>query len=58
MKIPNYESYGAKMKTLIHKCVGIPICVGFAPSKALAKVANKIAKKFPDRTQGVYVIDT
>jgi DNA polymerase V len=46
------------MKTLIHKCVGIPICVGFAPSKALAKVANKIAKKFPDRTQGVYVIDT
>jgi DNA polymerase V len=58
MKIPNYESYGAKMKTLIHKCVGIPICVGFAPSKALAKVANKIAKKFPYRTQGVYVIDT
>lgn len=58
MKIANYESYGAKMKTLIHKCVGIPICVGFAPSKALAKVANKIAKKFPDRTQGIYVIDT
>ncbi len=58
MKIPDYESYGAEIKKLIHKCVGIPICVGFAPSKALAKVANKIAKKFPDRTQGIYVIDT
>jgi DNA polymerase V len=45
MKIPDYESYGAEIKKLIHKCVGIPICVGFAPSKALAKVANKIAKK-------------
>ena len=58
MKIASYESYGAEMKNLIHKCVGIPICVGFAPSKALTKVANKIAKKFPDRTQGIYVIDT
>jgi DNA polymerase V len=27
-------------------------------TKALSKVANKIAKKFQDRTQGVYVIDS
>lgn len=58
MKIPDYISYGNEIKITIQKCVGIPICVGFAPSKALAKVANKIAKKFPYRTQGVYVIDT
>jgi DNA polymerase V len=32
--------------------------VGFAPTKALSKVANKIAKKFQERTQGVYVIDS
>ena len=57
MKIVSFETHGTEIKALIHKCVGIPICVGFAPSKALAKVANKIAKKFPDRTQGVYVID-
>jgi DNA polymerase V len=30
---------------------------GFAPTKALAKVANKITKKFPERTQNYYVID-
>ncbi|KLT67640.1 SOS mutagenesis and repair protein UmuC, partial [Flavobacterium sp. ABG] len=38
--------------------VGIPVCIGFAPTKALSKVANKIAKKFQDRTHGVYVIDS
>lgn len=58
LNISDFLVCGTEMKTLIHKCVGIPICVGFAPSKALAKVANKIAKKFPERTQGVYVIDT
>jgi DNA polymerase V len=38
--------------------VGIPISIGFAPTKALAKVANKIAKKYPERTQNYYIIDT
>jgi DNA polymerase V len=46
------------MKSRIQKWVGIPVCVGFAPTKALAKVANKIAKKFQERTSGVYTIDT
>lgn len=58
LDISNYHDYGLQMKNRIHKWVGIPTCVGFAPTKALSKVANKIAKKFQDRTQGVYVIDT
>ena len=37
---------------------GIPISVGLAPTKALAKIANKIAKKFADRTSSVYAIDS
>jgi DNA polymerase V len=36
----------------------MPICVGIAPTKTLAKAANRIAKKFQDKTQGVYVMDT
>jgi len=40
------------------KWLSIPVSVGFAPTKALSKVANKIARKFPERTQGSYVIDT
>src|SRR5690606_16540502 len=31
---------------------------GVAPTKALTKVANKIARKFPKETGGVYVIDS
>lgn len=57
-KFFDYTSIGLDMKKKVGKCVGIPISVGFAPTKALAKVANKIAKKFPERTNGVYIIDS
>ncbi|MFY8180144.1 MAG: Y-family DNA polymerase [Flavobacterium sp.] len=58
MSISDYHDYGIQMKKRVQKWVGIPVCVGFAPTKALSKVANRIAKKFQDRTQGIYVIDT
>lgn len=54
----NLEEYGKEIQKTVTKSTGIPISVGFAPTKALAKVANKIAKKFPERTKSVYVIDT
>ena len=56
----NYDlnSYGGSIRKRILKWTGIPTCVGIAPTKALAKVANKIARKFPKETGGVYVIDT
>lgn len=50
--------YGLKIQRTVTKGTGIPISVGFAPTKALAKVANKIAKKYPKRTKSVYVIDS
>lgn len=40
----------------IYRCTGIPTCVGIAPSKALAKLANRIAKKYP-QCHGVHLID-
>jgi DNA polymerase V len=58
MDISDFHEYGIQMKTRVQKWVGIPVCVGFAPTKALSKVANRIAKKFQERTQGIYVIDT
>lgn len=58
MRIDDYQSYGVQMKKRIMKWLSIPVSVGFAPTKALSKVANKIARKFPERTQGSYVIDT
>ena len=57
MTIADYTDYGIQIKTRIQKWVGIPVCIGFAPTKALSKIANRIAKKFKDRTAGVYVID-
>jgi len=54
----DFHQYGVSMHQKLIKWLSIPTGIGFAPSKALAKIANKIAKKFPERTQGVYVIDT
>lgn len=51
------NEYGIKIQRTVTKSTGIPISIGFANTKALAKVANKIAKKFPERTKSVYVID-
>ena len=56
--IPDYHAYGLEMKQRTWKWLSMPICVGIAPTKTLAKAANRIAKKFETRTQGVYVMDT
>ncbi|MFN3755399.1 MAG: Y-family DNA polymerase [Flavobacterium sp.] len=52
------QAYGVEMRKRVQKWTGIPISVGFAPTKALSKVANKIAKKFPEKTNGSHVIDS
>jgi DNA polymerase V len=57
-KKTDFHDYGLQMKNRIMKWLSLPVSVGFAETKALSKVANKIARKFPERTQGVYVIDT
>ena len=56
----NYDlfSYTSKMRNTILKWTGIPTSVGIAPTKSLAKISNKIARKFPSQTKHVYVLDT
>lgn len=46
------SQHARNMKQNIARCVGIPVCVGIAPSKTLAKLANHVAKKMP-RLSGV-----
>ncbi|MFW6414836.1 MAG: Y-family DNA polymerase [Thermodesulfobacteriota bacterium] len=42
------DSYARKIKNAVKKWTGIPVSIGLAPSKTLAKLANKLAKKrFP-----------
>ncbi len=57
-KFVNLLEYGKNIRQKILKWTGIPVSVGFAETKTLAKVAAEIAKKFPERTQNVYIIDT
>ena len=54
----NLSDYGEQMRSKVKKWTGIPISVGIAPTKALAKAANRIAKKYPDKTNGTYIIDS
>lgn len=54
----DFATYGQQIKREVTKGSGIPISVGFAHTKVLTKVANKIAKKFDKETGGVYSIDT
>ena len=53
----NLHDYGLEIKSKVYQLIKIPISIGIAPTKALSKIANKIAKKFPEKTRGVYVID-
>ncbi|WP_316851576.1 Y-family DNA polymerase [Pedobacter agri] len=52
--IMNLKEYGTSMRETVIKNTGIPISVGIAPTKVLAKVANKTSKKF----NGVMVMET
>ena len=56
----NYDlqSYCEEIKKTVLKWTGIPVSIGVAPTKALAKVANRISKKFPNQTKGVYLINS
>ena len=56
----NYDlfSYALKMRSVILKWTGIPTSIGIAPTKSLAKIANKIARKFPSQTKNVHILDT
>lgn len=44
--------YGKSIKQKVYKDIHIPVSVGIAPTKVLAKIANHLAKKY-DQTEGV-----
>jgi DNA polymerase V len=52
------KEYATVIFDTVRRHTGIPISIGIAPTKSLAKVANKIAKKFPTQTGGVFVLQT
>lgn len=57
-KYVDLHAYGLNMQKRVTKSTGIPISVGIAPTKSLAKIANKIAKKYTQQTRSVYIINS
>jgi DNA polymerase V len=48
LTIPAYQQWGWMVRGSILKNVGVPVSIGIAPSKTLAKAANDRAKKIPE----------
>lgn len=44
----NLTEYAQSMRLRIRQWAGLPICVGISASKTLAKLANHVAKKYPE----------
>jgi DNA polymerase V len=44
----SYGALGAAIRQRVRQWVGLPVCVGIARSKTLAKLANHLAKKQPE----------
>ena len=57
MDYKDLEMYGHQIKETIYRQTGLPVGVGIAPTKALAKLANRISKKVATYNH-VYVIDS
>lgn len=53
----NLERFGRALSARVEKWTGIPVSVGIAPTKTLAKMATRFAKKYPGY-QGCCMIDT
>lgn len=53
----NPEELATKIRETIVRWTGIPVSIGIAPTKTLAKVANRIAKKFPERNS-IHIINS
>jgi DNA polymerase V len=49
------EAHAAELRRTVLQWTGIPVSVGVAPTKTLAKVANRFAKKDPHR-DGVFIM--
>ncbi|MBS1573415.1 MAG: Y-family DNA polymerase [Bacteroidetes bacterium] len=54
----NLQKHCEELREKIFLGLDIPTSIGLAPTKTLAKIANKIAKKFPEKTNAVYLLDS
>ena len=53
----NLAITGQSLRQLIKQWTGLPVGIGFGKTKTLAKAANRLAKMYPKKYQGVCVLD-
>lgn len=46
--VQKLKPFARQVRKTVRQWTKIPTCIGIGPTKTLAKVANKIAKKNPD----------
>lgn len=52
---PDLTAWGQALRQRVRRDLGLPVAIGIAPTKVLAKLANRIAKQDPQyRQQGVF----
>lgn len=54
-KFLDLEAYAHNIKNTVYQHLGLPVCVGVAPTKTLAKIANRLAKK-SKKAQGCLIL--
>ncbi len=52
------QNIGSQIRETVEQWTGIKVSVGVAPTKVLAKLANRLAKKYKEKTSCVLVLDT
>ncbi|HEX8762342.1 MAG TPA: Y-family DNA polymerase [Candidatus Saccharimonadales bacterium] len=57
LPITDYTAWGRKVREIILKDIGVPVSIGIATSKTLAKLASEIAKRNPEHGGAFSFID-
>ncbi len=55
MHIDDPDAFAKSISATCRRCTGIPVSVGIAPSKTLAKIASKLCKQYPKLRGGCYM---
>jgi DNA polymerase V len=55
MHINDPDAFAKSISATCRRCTGIPVSVGIAPSKTLAKIASKLCKQYPKLRGGCYM---
>lgn len=53
---PDWRALGQEIRATVYRHTGVPVSVGFGPTKVLAKAANRAAKKRPE-AGGVFLLN-